>query len=203
MRTKYKPWCEPYIEEHQEVMLKTEEIGNLDNFYLEIGSGKGQFLAKMAILNPQEQFIGVERNVTCCGFTCKKLVELEIKNGKLIYDNADSVLMNVKNEMVKTIFLNFSDPWPKIRHSKRRLTAESYLDSYYRILKPHGNLIFKTDNKDLFDFSLEKMNGSKFKIVSKDDNYDGKDSFDVQTEYEEKFRSEGQPIYRVVLEKND
>ncbi len=201
MRTKYKPWAEPYVLEHTEVTLQAEDLQNYDDFYLEIGSGKGAFLLGMAMNNPDKKFVGVERNVTCCGFTAKKLVEAECQNGKLIFDNADRVLLNIKDKSVDTLFLNFSDPWPKKRHSKRRLTAESYLDSYYRILKDDGKLIFKTDNFDLFEFSIEKIEESKFKIISRDDNYDGLDPFDVQTEYETAFRNEGQPIYRVILGK--
>ena len=109
--------------------------------------------------------------------------------------------MNLKDESVNTLFLNFSDPWPKKRHTKRRLTANSYLDSYYRILKKGGKLIFKTDNSDLFAFSVENMEVSEFKVVSIDNNYDGKDPFDVQTEYELSFRDEGTSIHRIILEK--
>lgn len=202
MRTKYKAWAQPYIEEHVEAMLKAEELHDFDkDFYLEIGSGKGKFLADMAKQNPSKYFVGVERNVTCCGFACKKLVEEEITNAKLMFENADFVLANLKDESVLTLFLNFSDPWPKKRHAKRRLTANSYLENYYRILKKGGRLIFKTDNPDLFSFSVENMEVSKFKVVSIDDNYDGTDPFDVQTEYEQSFREEGKPIHRIILEK--
>ena len=202
MRTKFKPWAEPYINEHPEVMMDIDQLKEFSGeFYLELGSGKGKFLADMAVNNPDKFFIGVERNVTCCGFAAKKLVEGEIKNGKLMFQNADLVLMNLKDESVDTLFLNFSDPWPKKRHTKRRLTANSYLDSYYRILKKGGKLIFKTDNSDLFSFSVENMEVSKFKVISIDDNYDGKDPFDVQTEYELSFREEGTPIHRIILEK--
>lgn len=202
MRTKFKPWAEPYINEHPEVTLSKEELADFKGeFYLELGSGKGKFLADMALSNPDKFFIGVERNVTCCGFTAKKLVEQEIKNAKLMFENADMVLMNLKDESVKTIFLNFSDPWPKKRHTKRRLTANSYLDNYYRVLEKGGKLIFKTDNTELFDFSKENMQESKFKVLSIDENYDGLDPFDAQTEYEISFRAEGYPIHRIILEK--
>lgn len=202
MRTKFKAWAEPYINEHPEAMMTLEQLGDFKGeLYLELGSGKGKFLADMAVNNPDKFFIGVERNVTCCGFACKKLVEGEIANGKLMFENADFVLQTLKEESVTTLFLNFSDPWPKKRHAKRRLTANSYLDNYYRVLKTGGKLIFKTDNPDLFAFSVENIEGSKFKVISIDDNYDGKDPFDVQTEYELSFREEGKPIHRIILEK--
>ena len=201
MRTKYKPWAKPYIEEHTEVMCAFDAINNYENYYLEIGSGKGQFLVNMAKNHPDTFFIGMERNVTCAGFTAKKLVEGEVTNAKLVYADAGQVLPSINAESVEGIFLNFSDPWPKKRHAKRRLTSDSFLGQYYRILKKGGKLIFKTDNYDLFTYSLEILENSTFKLVEANYSYDGKDPFDEITEYEASFRSEGQPIYRLILEK--
>ena len=107
----------------------------------------------------------------------------------------------IKDESVEGIFLNFSDPWPKKRHAKRRLTSNSFLLEYYRILKKGAKLIFKTDNYDLFTYSLEVINESPFKLVEANYSYDGKDPFDACTEYEQSFRELGQPIYRLILEK--
>ena len=97
MRTKFKAWTVPYLEEHQEVLLKPEDLESLSFAYnLEIGSGKGQFLIDMARKFPKQFFVGVERNTTCAGITAKKLVEAEdIKNAKLVYDNADIVLLKL------------------------------------------------------------------------------------------------------------
>ena len=202
MRTKYKAWTKPYIEEHQEVGIDLPSLVNLDKpYYLEIGSGKGQFLLNMAINNPNKFFVGVERNVTCAGFTAKKLVEQEINNAKLVYANAEQVLPLINEGSVNGIFLNFSDPWPKKRHAKRRLTSDSFLNQYLRILKKGAKLIFKTDNYDLFTYSLELLENSSFKLVEANYSYDGKDNFDEITEYEADFRSQGQPIYRLILEK--
>ena len=201
MRTKYKPWAKPYIEEHTEVMCPFDNINNFKNYYLEIGSGKGQFLVNMAKNHPDTFFIGMERNVTCAGFTAKKLVEGEVTNAKLVYADAGQVLPSIEAESVEGIFLNFSDPWPKKRHAKRRLTSDSFLGQYYRILKRGGKLIFKTDNYDLFTYSLEILENSTFKLVEANYSYDGKDPFDEITEYEASFRELGQPIYRLILEK--
>ena len=203
MRTKFKAWTVPYLEEHQEVLLKAEELPNFSHSYsLEIGSGKGQFLVDMAKKFPDMYFIGVERNTTCAGITAKKLVESpEIENAKLIYDNADVVLLNLKDESVDNIFLNFSDPWPKKRHWKRRLSAPSYLDNYYRILKKGGKLIIKTDNVDLWAFTKEMMEESKFILISITDDYNERDDFDAETEYEKSFRDEGIEIHRMVVQK--
>ena len=203
MRTKFKAWTVPYLEEHTEVLLKPEDLIALTYSYnLEIGSGKGQFLIDMARKFPELYFIGVERNTTCAGITAKKLVEAEdINNAKLVYDNADIVLLNLKDESVDNIFLNFSDPWPKKRHAKRRLSAPSYLDNYYRILKKGGKLIIKTDNVDLFAFTKETLEGSKFVLESITDDYTDRDSFDAETEYEKSFREQGVAIHRVVVRK--
>ena len=202
MRTKYKPWAKPYIEEHPEIGISASEINEKEKpIYLEIGSGKGQFLLDMAKNNPSLFFVGIERNVTCAGFTAKKLVENEVNNARLVWDNAERYLLDIKEGKVDTIFLNFSDPWPKKRHAKRRLTASQFLSSYYRILIPKGKIIIKTDQKDLYDFTLENVQESPFKLVFATENYAELDSFDVMTEYEKDFRSEGIPIYRIILEK--
>ena len=201
MRTKYKPWAKPYLEEHTEVMCPFDKLNDYKDYYLEIGSGKGQFLLEMAQKYPDLTFIGVEMNVTCAGFTAKKLVENEISNAKLVHANAAVMTPTIKDDSVEGIFLNFSDPWPKKRHTKRRLTSNTFLLEYYRILKSGGKLIFKTDNLDLFNYSLEVIKESSFKLVSADYDYDGKDTFDALTEYEKNFRELGQPIYRLILEK--
>ena len=189
------------LDEHKEVQYNKEDLPSLKDFYLEIGYGKGEFLIKMASKNNDKLFIGIEKNVTCSGITAKKLVESKLDNVKLIYDDAANILPMLKEGSVKTIFLNFSDPWPKKRHHKRRLTSVSFLNEYLRVLPKGGKLIFKTDNIDLFNDSLEYFESSPFKLISKTNNYLGEDEFDATTEYEEFFRNEGTPINRVVYEK--
>jgi tRNA (guanine-N7-)-methyltransferase len=155
----------------------------------------------MAKNNPDLFFVGVERNVTCAGFTAKKLVEENITNAKLMFDNADMILMNLKDESLDGIFLNFSDPWPKKRHAKRRLTAPQYLKQYYRVIKKGGKVYIKTDNDSLYAFTLEMLEESPFNIISNLEDYQEIEQFDTSTEYEESFRSKGEKIHRVVLEK--
>lgn len=201
MRTKYKAWAKPFIDEHPEVGVSEEDLSSLKDFYLEIGSGKGDFLIQMATKYPELTFIGVEKNVTCAGITAKKISESGLTNTKIIFEDAINVLPNLNSGSVKTIFLNFSDPWPKKRHHKRRLTSNIFLDNYYRVLAKGGRLIFKTDNVDLFNDSLEYFTESKFKLISKTNNYDGKDEFDACTEYERNFRDQDIEISRVIYEK--
>lgn len=201
MRTKFKAWAEPFINEHPEVMCLFDKLNDVGSYYLEIGSGKGQFLLDMALKFPKLKFIGVEKNVTCAGFTAKKLVDNQISNAKLVFADAQQMTPSIKDDSVEGIFLNFSDPWPKKRHTKRRLTSELFLKEYYRILKKGAKLIFKTDNYDLFTYSLEIIQSSDFKLVEANYSYDGKDNFDATTEYEANFRSQNMPIYRLILEK--
>lgn len=201
MRTKFKAWAEPFIKEHPEYSFTDLEISKLEDFYLEIGSGKGEFLLKMANRFPDKFFLGVEKNVTCAGITMKKLVEAEVTNAKLLFKDGQEVVKLIKDESVKTIFLNFSDPWPKKRHYKRRLTSSSFLQEYKRILAKDGRIIFKTDNVDLFNYSIEMFETNNFKLVKVDNNYDGSDSFDEQTEYETNFRNKGVAINRLIVGK--
>ena len=201
MRTKYKPWAKPYIEEHLEYSLSDEEISSLDDIYLEIGCGKGEFIVDMALNNPDKLFIGVEKNVTCAGISLKKIVEKEIPNIKFLYKDGEQVIRVLKDNSVNRIYLNFSDPWPKKRHFKRRLTNVNFLNEYRRILKSDGLIIFKSDNKDLFDYSIEELKAANFNIISLNYDYDGLDNDDVQTEYEKKFRAQGISIKKVVVGK--
>lgn len=204
MRTKFKAWTKPYLEEHKEVELSYDDLKSMDNINLEIGSGKGQFLLDMSLKFKDLFFIGIEKNLTCAGFTCKKLVENEITNAKIIPEDADIVLNFFSDKTINNIFLNFSDPWPKKRHHKRRLTAPSYLEKYFRVLQKGGRVIVKTDNDDLYQFSLETFGESKLEIVYQTFDYVDYDNFDTPTEYEMNFRGKGQPIHRLIaLKKND
>ena len=199
MRTKFKPWAEPYILEHKEISIEPEGYPSIKDFYMEIGSGKGGFLIDMATKFPNENFLGVEKNVTCAGISCKKIVESELPNIKFIWVDADKLVKEIKDCSIKGIFLNFSDPWPKKKHHKRRLTAPKFITEYYRILKEGGFLAFKTDNKDLFDFSKEMIETSKFKVKSLSEDYMDEDEFDAVTEYEANFREKGFKIYKMIL----
>lgn len=199
MRTKYKSWSKPYIEEHPEVIVTLDQLKDIKgNFALEIGSGKGKFLSDTAGLKPDLLIIGIERNVTCAGITCKKLVENEVSNVRLMLASADEILPSIKDDSITDIYLNFSDPWPKKRHFKRRLTFGTYLKQYHRILVKGGKLIIKTDNDDLFSFSQETLGESQLKVLEILEDYDGKAIFDAMTEYEISFREKGQKIHRIV-----
>ena len=196
MRTKFKPWAKPFLDEHQEVQYKLEDLPIIKDLYLEIGSGKGAFLIGIAKLFPSRFFIGVEKNLTCSGYVAKKLVEEELPNAYLINADAEKVLEGLNEDSVNIIYLNFSDPWPKARHHKRRLTSSRFLSLYKKVLKEDGYILQKTDNYDLFLFSKETYLEEGFEIIEEDLDYQLKED-DIMTEYEESFRNEGLPIYRM------
>ena len=157
MRTKYKPWAKPYMMEHSEVMYPFEELKNLSNLHLEIGCGKGAFIVNMAKKHPETFYLAIEKNVTCAGITAKALVEEKIENVKLMQIDGDLVMDELNDNSVKVLFLNFSDPWPKKRHTKRRLTHENFINKYYRVLENGGEIRFKTDDDELYLFSKESF----------------------------------------------
>lgn len=198
MRTKNKPWAKPYLEEHSDYSLSDEDLSSLDNFYLEIGSGKGDFIVQMAEKFPNRYFLGIEKNFTCAAISLKKIVTKELKNVKFLCKDATEIMKLFKDRSVNIIYLNFSDPWPKKRHAKRRLTSVSFLDEYKRVLKSDGKIIFKTDNTEMFDYSLEMFKSAGFNIPFYTYDYQ-LDSDDALTEYENKFRLAGVAIKKVVV----
>lgn len=206
MRMKNKKWAIPFLNEHKEIVLYNEEYNNtkLHEFikhtptYLEIGTGKGDFILNMSKLDPNGHFLGIEKSVTCLAITAKKIVADNILNVLLVADDVCKIVDYIPSGSVDTIFLNFSDPWPKKRHEKRRLTHKNFLRLYQRILKPNGTIVMKTDNLDLFDFSIQSLTDNNFILENIDYNYDGKSQFDCQTEYETYFRNEKTPIKRLI-----
>lgn len=207
MRLRRKRWAPPLIEENKGIYVlesKTlETFINKDKVNaLEIGSGKGGFIVNMAKKYPNISFIGIEQNESAFALCLKKVVEenAELVNLKMIRDDANVVLDFILDEAIDAIYLNFSDPWPKSRHHKRRLTYPLMLNKYERILKKDGKVIFKTDNELLFNDSVEYFKEKKWHLISVDYDYKLEES-DVMTEYEEKFRSMGNKIYRLIASK--
>lgn len=209
MRMKNKKWSLPFINDHSDIIYREDTINELSNdsffdyeeLYLEIGTGKGGFISKMAEKNPNKRFLGIEKSVTCLAITAKKVEEAGLNNVRLILGDVNKLIDSLPNHRFKVIFLNFSDPWPKKRHFKRRLTYDTLLKRYSDILIDDGRIIMKTDNVELFDFSQEKLQNNGFEITYLTYQYDGTDEFDVMTEYEEYFRNEGTKINRLIAKK--
>ena len=205
MRTKFKQWAVDYLGEHPEVVLSKIDIN--DDFFkskpvcFEIGSGKGDFICAFAKANPQYNFLAVERVETVAGMMAKKIVDQEITNVRVFPFDAKIIFDSLGEGFAHSIYLNFVDPWPKKRHAKRRLTFITFLESYYRLLKKDGLLVFKSDNDGLYEFTVEELEKTKFVMVENLPNYEFNEANDAMTEYERKFRTIGQPIHRIVCKK--
>lgn len=164
-------------------------FNNNNNIEIEIGTGKGKFIIEKALQNPNINFIGIEKYDSPLVSAVKKLEELDINNLKLICYDALTIDSIFDREISK-IYLNFSDPWPKKRHTKRRLTSNRFLEKYDLIFKDTKRIEMKTDNDDLFNYSCESLIEYGYKIIEKDTNHIS----DITTEYEDKFRSIGKNI---------
>lgn len=173
-------------------------FGNNNPVQLEIGCGKGQFVCKSALLNPDVNFIAIERNKNVIVEACEKAKSLGISNVRFIDCNARYLEKYVKPNTISIIYLNFSCPYPKKSYASHRLTHNEFLAIYDRLLIPGGEIHQKTDNMKLFQFSLEQLSayGFALKNVSLDLHSSGFEG-NIETEYEQKFLQLGQPIYRL------
>ena len=184
------------IQQPEQMKGKWHEVFQNDHpIHIEVGMGKGQFIIEMARRNPEVNYIGIEKYSSVLVRAVEKLEDFEQDNLRLI--RMDAVF---DKDEVDRIYLNFSDPWPKDRHAKRRLTSTRFLERYDNILTPEGRVMFKTDNKDLFDFSLEQVEEAGWILENHtyDLHHSEYNEGNVMTEYEEKFSAKGNPICRLV-----
>jgi tRNA (guanine-N7-)-methyltransferase len=181
-----------------------EVFGNEHPIRIEVGMGKGRFITDLAMANPEINYIGIEKYSSVLLRAVEKQNEIKLENLRFIRMDAESIIEVFGQGEVDRIYLNFSDPWPKDRHAKRRLTSRQFLERYDKILKKDGIIEFKTDNKPLFDFSLEETEESVFKIQAHtyDLHHDElMNEGNIMTEYEERFSSQGNPICKMILER--
>lgn len=181
-----------------------ELFGNDNPVYIEVGMGKGKFITGMAQIHPEINFIGIEKYSSVLIRAIEKRKELEINNLMFIRMDAENIEDVFEKNEVAGIYLNFSDPWPKDRHAKRRLTSRQFLARYDKILAGDGVIEFKTDNRGLFDFSLEEAPEAGWEIIAStyDLHADEKMSEgNIMTEYEEKFSSKGNPIHKMIIKR--
>ena len=180
-----------------------EVFGNDRPLRVEIGMGKGQFICRMAALNPQYNFLGIEKYSSVLIRALEKRRSLtDIDNLLFLRMDAEGICDIFAPGEVDRIYLNFSDPWPKDRHAHRRLPGRVFLDRYSRILKEGGRVEFKTDNQDLFSFALEEAAAKGWEIMActRDLHRDGEmNEGNIMTEYEERFSSVGNSICKVIL----
>ncbi len=205
MRLRKKPWIEQAILEHTDLVIMGDlhlHKGTWTNLFpqpaplcLEIGTGRGSFIVGMAEKYPQKNFIGIEANLDVLYDVVKKVRALQLPNIRLIRDNAISLTDWFAPGEIETIYLNFSDPWPKNRHAKRRLTHNNFLKMYQQILQTGQSVHFKTDNDALFAFTLEELALHNYPLKQyTTDLYNSAIANSVATEYEQKFVALGKNI---------
>lgn len=206
MRQRNKPWAKDKLAEYPQYVIsepekykgKWNEAFDKDQpLHIEIGTGKGRFITGMAKANPDINYIGIELAESVIVTALDRIIEEELPNIKLLNVNANDLRDYFEKGEVNRVYLNFSDPWPKKRHAKRRLTYRSFLDIYEDILVDKGEIHFKTDNQGLFESSLMSFSdyGMLLTFVSLDlhnSDFEG----NIMTEYEEKFSSRGSRIFR-------
>lgn len=190
---------EIYIKNSLEFKNKWKEVfSNNNEVHLEIGMGKGNFIINMAKQFPNVNFIGMERNKTILAKAVKKIQKEGIKNLRIISNDAQELKEIFSVGELDKIYLNFSDPWPKSKYYKRRLTYREYLDLYDIVLKQGSLIEFKTDNQLLFEFTIMEIcnTGRYMAYISLD--LHSTSQFNIMTEYEEKFSQKGNKIYKLV-----
>ncbi|AYE48903.1 tRNA (guanosine(46)-N7)-methyltransferase TrmB [Priestia megaterium] len=206
MRLRNKPWAKDKIAENPQYVVPNpaeykgnwkEVFGSENPLHIEVGTGKGQFLVGMAKQNPHINYIGIEMYESVILSALERLIEEELPNLKLLNVDANQLSEFFAKNDVDRVYLNFSDPWPKKRHAKRRLTYKTFLSMYENLLVDGGEIHFKTDNQGLFEYSLTSFSeyGLLLKYISLDlhkSDFEG----NVMTEYEEKFSQKGSRIYR-------
>ena len=165
---------------------------------MEIGCGKGRFIAALAEKEPGTQFIAVERVIDCLVMAAEKAKEANLRNVRYFCLDAGVLTDFFPEKCLDTIYLNFSDPWPKKRNAKRRLTHRRMVAGYFPLLKDTGKICFKTDNRPLFDYSVEEFRALGFRLEELTYDLHASGAPNIMTEYEERFSALGFPINRFV-----
>ena len=181
-----------------------EKFANDHPLHLEIGTGKGRFINQLAQENPDINYVGIEKYSSVLIRALDKLDEMELSNLLFIRGDAELICEYFGEGEVDRIYLNFSDPWPKDRHAKRRLPSKEFLRRFSQILTPEGTIEFKTDNRDLFDFAVGEVEQGGFKILAITYDLHNDPSMgegNIMTEYEQRFSSKGNPIFKYILGK--
>ena len=207
MRMRRIKWAVEYLDEANCLVRKPEEykgkwkeLLNTDQLHVEIGCGKGNYSLNMSKLYPEQGYVAIEKNESAAGIAAKKY-DTDLEKGNLVLINGDAENLSdwFGNQEIDVIHLNFSDPWPKNRYAKRRLSSSKFLEGYKTVLSADGEVQMKTDNAKLFTYSLLEFQNAGFKMVEVDVDYRKEPHpEDVLTEYEEKFVANNQAIYRCV-----
>lgn len=208
MRLRKKPWIDEALAEYRHIVFKgpdhnlrgcwAEIFGRNALLYAELGTGKGQFISDYAERYPEVNFVGIEAQQDVLYYAAKKVSERRLGNVRLIVCNITDILEIFAPGEVDGLFINFCDPWPKTRHAKRRLTYSGFLEKYRVILTAGGRLVFKTDNRPLFEYSLEQFAAGGLQVNNVTyDLHNSNYPENILTEYEAKFSGMGVKINRV------
>ncbi len=211
MRRRKKPGAEDELLKLEHMLILNPEtnkgswrnIVNNGRIQVELGTGRGQFINTLAEKHRDIFFIGIEVKEEILLDAVKKSIEKGLDNIKYLWYDINEIDSIFDENEIERIYINFCDPWPKKRHNKRRLTHRDFLTKYRKILKQNGEIHFKTDGEELFEFSLNEMLEMEYKVRDVSLNLYRDESIDtVKTEYEEKFISQGKKIYRLLGENN-
>ena len=196
---------------HEDVMKDKkgcwkDVFGSERPLYIEVGMGKGRFITDLAVLHPDCNYVGIEKYSSVLLRALEKREQMQqLDNLLFLRMDAEELPEVFGKDEVDGIYLNFSDPWPKERHAKRRLPSKEFLVRYDQILKPEGKVEFKTDNRDLFEFALEQvkeagwtLEACTFDLHNDEEMVKG----NIMTEYEERFSSQGNPICKMIISRN-
>ncbi|ARK31764.1 tRNA (guanosine(46)-N7)-methyltransferase TrmB [Halalkalibacter krulwichiae] len=206
MRLRNKPGAKEKMNEYPHIIIqnpsqhkgKWNKLFNNNNpIHVEVGTGKGQFLIGMSKLHPEVNYIGIEKYDSVLITALERAIETNQDNLKFLNEDVSEILDFFEEGEIDRVFINFTDPWPKNRHEKRRLTYKGFLKLYEEILNEKGEIHFKTDNQGLFEYSLESLSGYGMSLHNVSlDLHKSKIEGNVMTEYEEKFSRKGMRIYR-------
>ena len=207
MRMRKKKNCGTRMEKCSSIWIKNPEdyknrwkdvFKNSNPVHLEIGCGKGDFVVGMAKQNPDINFVAIEKVEDVLVMAMEKALDASLENVAFISADAENIENVFEKGEIRRIYLNFSDPWKKSKQAKRRLTHKNFLDRYKNILSPGDFIWFKTDNKDLFEFSLNSIAAENYKLQNITFNlHESKFEGNIMTEYEKRFTELGMPIYRL------
>lgn len=211
MRLRRKPWIDEAILAYKDFLYMKPPKGIAGHWrnlfphperplHVEIGTGKGQFISRMAAMHDAVNYVGIERQMGVIYYAGKKIAAMDppLSNARLLLVDAEDLEELFAPGEVDCFYLNFSDPWPKARHYKRRLTYRGYLKKYESLLRDNGRICFKTDNQNLFAFSIEELAQCHWRFESVTFNLHAHPAEgDAQTEYEEKFSRRGNHICRL------
>ncbi|WP_124057984.1 tRNA (guanosine(46)-N7)-methyltransferase TrmB [Vaginisenegalia massiliensis] len=207
MRLRHKPWAEDKLKEYPQYVITDANdlkghwqtrFAQNQALHIEVGSGKGQFTIEMAKAHPHINYIAVEIQTSVIVSILDRQLEAQLPNLQILHADGRHLSQYFADGEVDLVYLNFSDPWPKTRHAKRRLTSPDFLSQYEAILVPNGQLHFKTDNQGLFEYSLASL--SNYGLILNQvwlDLHHSDYVGNIETEYEHKFAAKGHRIYRL------